>query len=458
MTLARENSEPAPPEPSTALAARLDLLVQRRMTIDQFEADMVRGCEADPEQVWSLLALLDQYHRLEKLPTELYRALKAAADRYGLVRREPYIPYVSTAAEQPAEQEPVPTPDSTPAPAAVSAAAPTMATVDAPASASAPPATPTPEAVAEAITSDAASDTPPETPFRHLLDNSPVTAGQPVIGDLQGTWQGSRYVRPPTTPPRRSRSGRVALTVVLLMAMAAAGAVWLKQRQVTGDMLGDTGDAGASVATSASTSSPPAAAGAAPAAAAPMTAAPMAAAPAPAPAAAPTVAPAAAPPPATTVASTSAATPAPAAAPPAPTSANDVGPTAAPAAAASAQPPQVAPSRPASIELAADHYTVRPGDSAARILVRRSGELGGALDFTWWTEDATAVAGTDYVAWGRRTGRIAAGRSSVTLLVPIINDSTRAAPRRFLVVIAPAGKGAQPGTITRATVQLPGTD
>ena len=82
-------------EPSSPLAARLDLLLQRVINVEQFEADMVRECRRDPEEVWTLLALLDQYHRQESLPTELFRALKASAERYGLVRREPYNPYVS---------------------------------------------------------------------------------------------------------------------------------------------------------------------------------------------------------------------------------------------------------------------------------------------------------------------------------------------------------------------------
>ena len=82
-------------EPSSQLAERLDLLIERAINVSQFEADMVRCCTADPDEVWNLLALLDQYHRLEKLPTELFRSLKASADRYGLVRREPYIPDVA---------------------------------------------------------------------------------------------------------------------------------------------------------------------------------------------------------------------------------------------------------------------------------------------------------------------------------------------------------------------------
>src|SRR3954451_676286 len=74
------------------LAARLDSLLRYEITIDQFEADMVRACRQDPEEIWTLLGLLDQYHRRGALPTAQFRALKPSADRYGLVRRDPYLP------------------------------------------------------------------------------------------------------------------------------------------------------------------------------------------------------------------------------------------------------------------------------------------------------------------------------------------------------------------------------
>ena len=91
MTAAADNQTPPDGESSSPLAARLELLLQHAITTDQFEADMVRACRSDPEEIWDLLALLDQHHRLGKLPTELFRALKASADRYGLVRRHNYI-------------------------------------------------------------------------------------------------------------------------------------------------------------------------------------------------------------------------------------------------------------------------------------------------------------------------------------------------------------------------------
>jgi hypothetical protein len=111
---------------------------------------------------------------------------------------------------------------------------------------------------------------------------------------------------------------------------------------------------------------------------------------------------------------------------------------------------------PARIELAADHYTVQAADSAAHILVRRSGATRGDAQFTWWTENGSAKGDVDFVARDRRVEHLRAGQSSVTLLIPIIKDPTRTATRTFHVIIGDAAGGAKIGGITRADVQLPG--
>jgi len=142
-----------------------------------------------------------------------------------------------------------------------------------------------------------------------------------------------------------------------------------------------------------------------------------------------------------------------ASAPPAPAA---PAPASTPAPAATAEATIVAATAaPATIELSAGHYAVPPGDSAARIVVRRNGNLQGEVSFSWWTENASALADVDFIAWGHRNEKIAAGRSSVTLLVPIINDATRTAARSFSVILADI-KGARPAATIRATVQLAG--
>ena len=368
MTVARNNIEPVLGEASSPLAARLNQLIRRAITVEQFEADMVRCCAADPEEIWNLLGLLDQYHRLEKLPTEQFRLLKAAADRYGLVRREPYIPDLRSTPQRIPTQKPAP------------AAAPAVPAATAPRAA----------AVANVI--------PDKTPFRHLLNDAPTSSGQHALEPGLGTWQGSRYT-PPAPPARRSRMRPLVLSLMLLLSAAVAAGVWLDWWPDLGSLISRWGDAGNEAA------APPSISKAAPTAAPP---APPADAPAPSP------------------------SPVPAAA--------------------------VATPGVPTIEFAADHYTVPPGDSAARIVVRRSGNLNRKLSFVWWTESASAVADVDYVSWGHRTESVPAGQNSVTLLVPLINDSTRTAPRRFQAVIDSPDDGARLGANTHATVQIPGSD
>ena len=171
-----------------------------------------------------------------------------------------------------------------------------------------------------------------------------------------------------------------------------------------------------------------------------------------APPAAPVSAPKAAPPPPPAVAPPKSASAPPSARAPAETGKNK---TAAKATAATTSGSE-ASAGPARIELTADQIAVQPGDSAAHILVRRSGGARGEARFVWWTENASAVADKDFVAWGRRAERIPAGQSSVTLLVPIIKDPTRNTARRFYVLIGGEGNSARVGGITRAAVLLPG--
>jgi serine/threonine protein kinase len=126
---------------------------------------------------------------------------------------------------------------------------------------------------------------------------------------------------------------------------------------------------------------------------------------------------------------------------------------AAPDAVAAAEP---APA-PARIELSADNYTVMPGESAARIRVqRRGGNLRGDVSFVWWTESASARPERDYIDWGRRAEQIPAGRSSVTLLIPIVSDALRRESRLFYVAIGAGGGSAELGDNARAAILMPG--
>jgi serine/threonine protein kinase len=87
------------------------------------------------------------------------------------------------------------------------------------------------------------------------------------------------------------------------------------------------------------------------------------------------------------------------------------------------------------LELAADTVDVRLGDPAARILVRRTGNLHGDLPFSWWTESGTAKPGQDYASVAAHQEHIEDGKSFINLYVPVIVDSTRRQSKSFYVVI-----------------------
>jgi hypothetical protein len=153
---------------------------------------------------------------------------------------------------------------------------------------------------------------------------------------------------------------------------------------------------------------------------------------APAPAQPPAVAPAA---------------PDPAAATPAPTP---------PAEAADAAPPVVAEARPAPppppppepeldapevFDFGLDTISVSESEASARLLILRNGGRRRVSTVTWWTEDGTAKAGTDYASLGRQVVRFAAGEQNRSIQIPIVGDRNAEGPETFTVHLAP-GEGA----------------
>ena len=85
--------------------------------------------------------------------------------------------------------------------------------------------------------------------------------------------------------------------------------------------------------------------------------------------------------------------------------------------------------------------TVREGDVAARITIRRSGNLSGTASVSWWTEQGTARADADYADLGARIERFEPGEASRTVYVPLTNDAVREQPKSFRVLLG-RGEGA----------------
>ncbi len=113
-----------------------------------------------------------------------------------------------------------------------------------------------------------------------------------------------------------------------------------------------------------------------------------------------------------------------------------------------------APSGHSRIELADEAIDVPPSDPAARVVVRRKGNLRGVVNFTWWTESGTAKPGKDFVAVAAHQEQIDDGKATVNLFIPVVADTTRQQAKSFFVVISDPSPGATLGDRTVMKVSI----
>lgn len=107
------------------------------------------------------------------------------------------------------------------------------------------------------------------------------------------------------------------------------------------------------------------------------------------------------------------------------------------------------------LEFPYETLLVSPGESVARVLVRRVNGTQGEVAFSWWTENGTARAGEDFALLNEQTEIIPEGEDSATLLIPLVDDVTRGdRTRTFFVNIEHATGGATLGANTHLTVTL----
>ncbi len=126
--------------------------------------------------------------------------------------------------------------------------------------------------------------------------------------------------------------------------------------------------------------------------------------------------------------------------PPAPSAADGSGAAQRPAASTPVQVSQPAvsgtplPSSPL-VSFSQPVVTVRESQSAASLVIRRSGDTSNGLTVTWWPSDRSAVADADYADVGRRTERFSPGEDTRTILVPLINDNAAERTESFDVYV-----------------------
>jgi hypothetical protein len=119
---------------------------------------------------------------------------------------------------------------------------------------------------------------------------------------------------------------------------------------------------------------------------------------------------------------------------PAPQASADVAPVPADSAPVEAAP-AAAPAGRVRFAFEREALSVREGDVAARIVIRRSGDSSGTAEVSWSTADGTAVADRDYADLGARIERFQPGEASRTIYVPLTNDSVPEPARSFRVLL-----------------------
>ena len=89
--------------------------------------------------------------------------------------------------------------------------------------------------------------------------------------------------------------------------------------------------------------------------------------------------------------------------------------------------------------------TEAPG-ATATLNILRSGSLGAAGTVNYTTVAGSAVAGTDYTARSNVAVPFAAGQSTATIAIPIVNHTSAVPPRAFQVVLSAPSVGLGQGT------------
>jgi hypothetical protein len=108
--------------------------------------------------------------------------------------------------------------------------------------------------------------------------------------------------------------------------------------------------------------------------------------------------------------------------------------------------------------MAADTVDVTAGETAARVVVQRKGNLHDEASFTWWTETGTAKPGQDFAPVTPRVGHIEDGSNSASLSISV-SAVPRTQPKSFYVVIDRTDSGPALGarTLTLVTLQPTGS-
>jgi Protein kinase domain len=110
--------------------------------------------------------------------------------------------------------------------------------------------------------------------------------------------------------------------------------------------------------------------------------------------------------------------------------------------------------RTEKIGMAAASYSYRSGDKFAELRVHRSFASKGATSFQWWTEPASALAGTDFAPQEPATVVFPAGAHNVSLFVKLLPNAARKRNALFYVVLGNTSGGSSLSNVPKASITL----
>jgi Calx-beta domain len=106
------------------------------------------------------------------------------------------------------------------------------------------------------------------------------------------------------------------------------------------------------------------------------------------------------------------------------------------------------------IGLAAGSYSFRGGEKFAEIRVHRSTGSKGTTSFQWWTEPASALAGTDFAPQAPATVFFPAGVRTVSLFIKLLPNAARKRTALFYVVLGNTSSGSALSSTSKASISL----
>jgi serine/threonine protein kinase len=106
------------------------------------------------------------------------------------------------------------------------------------------------------------------------------------------------------------------------------------------------------------------------------------------------------------------------------------------------------------IGMVANSYAFHGGEKFAEIRVHRSTGSKAATSFQWWTEPASALAGSDFAPQAPTTVFFPAGGRTVSLFVKLLPNASRKRTALFYVVLGNTSGGSALSNVSKASISL----